>query len=451
MTQSNPAQNELQRAKIGHHTLNRKAARTILACLQRHEEVRVCAGFNGRSKIMAVTSHRIMVADKDQGMVFNLRYVNITGIHAQGGTLSLHANAGERIREYKMLPETAAKMAQAVLRETGMNPREDEMEVEVALIGDEDLNEKAVYHINRRLRDDETPIAVAGFDFETKVIAITDQRVLVTDQDGTLVFSLNHHDIYLIERDGRTLVIGTRHGNKNRYKFGKDETVQALVETARQQMLVDTTRRLGKDKTAQGLAEIDRRQKQSGNRPSPAASQPGRTASPMGSIPPREEPKRNSETPGIAERVRFWEEQDRINQELIPKVIRQHELLTRHISDHEMLPIVAATAAREAIERAQAETLRQLEEAQTQHQELTKQLEESNAQAERQSSELQEAKGEREKLTGEILKTNKEREEQKEQHLEELSRFKAANRMPKVIATAACVAAAAAIMIAIIL
>ena len=149
--------------------------------------------------------------------------------------------------------------------------------------------------------------------------------------------------------------------------------------------------------------------------------------------------------------MRFWEEQDRINQELIPKVIRQHELLTRHISDHEMLPIVAATAAREAIERAQAETLRQLEEAQTQHQELTKQLEESNAQAERQSSELQEAKGEREKLTGEILKTNKEREEQKEQHLEELSRFKAANRMPKVIATAACVAAAAAIMIAIIL
>ena len=58
MTQSNPAQNQLQRAKIGHHPLNREAAQTILACLQRHEEVRVCAGIDERSKIMAVTSHR---------------------------------------------------------------------------------------------------------------------------------------------------------------------------------------------------------------------------------------------------------------------------------------------------------------------------------------------------------------------------------------------------------
>ena len=269
MTQSNLAQNELQRAKIGHHPLNRKAAQTILSCLQRQEEVRVCAGFNGRSKIIAATSHRIMVADKDQGMVLNLRYVNITGIHAQGGTLSLHANAGERTREYKMLPETAAKMAQAVLRETGMNPREDEMEEDVALIGDEDLNEKALYHINRRLCDDETPIAVAGFDFETKVIAITDQRVLIADQNDGLVLNLTHDDIYIIEKDGRTLVMRTRHGNEQ-YRFGKDETVRALGEIARQQMLVDTARR----------------QKQSGNRPSPAASQPGRTASPMGSIPP---------------------------------------------------------------------------------------------------------------------------------------------------------------------
>ena len=64
MTQSNPAQNELQRAKIGHHTLNRKAARTILACLQRHEEVRVCAGFNGEcvtrlhERLIATAHHR---------------------------------------------------------------------------------------------------------------------------------------------------------------------------------------------------------------------------------------------------------------------------------------------------------------------------------------------------------------------------------------------------------
>ena len=42
--------------------------------------------------------------------------------------------------------------------------------------------------------------------------------------------------------------------------------------------------------------------------------------------------------PAIAERVRFWEEQDRINQTLIPRVIRQHELLTKHIEEHDNLP-----------------------------------------------------------------------------------------------------------------
>ena len=41
------------------------------------------------------------------------------------------------------------------------------------------------------------------------------------------------------------------------------------------------------------------------------------------------------ETPKIAEKVRFWEEQDRINRELIPRVIKQHELLTTHIEGHE--------------------------------------------------------------------------------------------------------------------
>lgn len=39
--------------------------------------------------------------------------------------------------------------------------------------------------------------------------------------------------------------------------------------------------------------------------------------------------------PNIAERVKFWEEQDRINRELIPRVIKNHELLSRHIKSHE--------------------------------------------------------------------------------------------------------------------
>ena len=57
----------------------------------------------------------------------------------------------------------------------------------------------------------------------------------------------------------------------------------------------------------------------------------------------------------ISERVRFWEEQDTINQELIPRVIRQHELLTEHIGEHESLPAVVANAVQQAVAGAREE------------------------------------------------------------------------------------------------
>ena len=57
----------------------------------------------------------------------------------------------------------------------------------------------------------------------------------------------------------------------------------------------------------------------------------------------------------ISERVRFWEEQDRINQELIPRVIRQHELLTQHIGEHEHMPTTLANAVEEGLARGRSE------------------------------------------------------------------------------------------------
>ena len=48
--------------------------------------------------------------------------------------------------------------------------------------------------------------------------------------------------------------------------------------------------------------------------------------------------KFDPEVPGIVEKVRFWAEQDRINQVLISKVIHQNELLTSHIKEHDNLP-----------------------------------------------------------------------------------------------------------------
>ena len=65
----------------------------------------------------------------------------------------------------------------------------------------------------------------------------------------------------------------------------------------------------------------------------------------------------------IADRVRFWEEQDKINQELIPRVIRQHELLTAHIADHENLPLVAGSAISEALAEAREEQRRHYDSA----------------------------------------------------------------------------------------
>ena len=66
---------------------------------------------------------------------------------------------------------------------------------------------------------------------------------------------------------------------------------------------------------------------------------------------------------GIGERVKFWEEQDKINQELIPRVIRQHELLTAHVADHENLPLIAGNAISEALAEAREEQRHQYETA----------------------------------------------------------------------------------------
>ena len=56
-----------------------------------------------------------------------------------------------------------------------------------------------------------------------------------------------------------------------------------------------------------------------------------------------------AETPKIAEKVKFWEEQDRINKELIPRVLKLHELFTEHVEYHEEVStLIAGLEARYA-------------------------------------------------------------------------------------------------------
>ena len=74
-------------------------------------------------------------------------------------------------------------------------------------------------------------------------------------------------------------------------------------------------------------------------------------------------PSDSTPSDSIAERVRFWEEQDKINQELIPRVIRQNELLTKHIAEHDNLPEVAGNAIGQALAGAREEQRQQYEAA----------------------------------------------------------------------------------------
>lgn len=55
------------------------------------------------------------------------------------------------------------------------------------------------------------------------------------------------------------------------------------------------------------------------------------------------------ESTRIAERVKFWSEQDRINQVLIPRFIRQSELLAKHIAEHDDLPRLLNEVVSEAL------------------------------------------------------------------------------------------------------
>ena len=191
-------------------------------------------------------------------------------------------------------------------------------------VGDDALNARAVARLDRILREGETLAAVSGFGFGEKVLAITDWRILVAEEEGSvsrLVLSVNHDDILRLARDGRTLIIETRTGER-RYKFAEDQTTWDLVKIARSHQTTQT--------------QVE------GSRESPGATSEGGQSS-------------------IAERVRFWEEQDKINQELIPRVIRQNELLTKHIAEHDSLPEVAGKAISEALAGAREEQRQQYE------------------------------------------------------------------------------------------
>ena len=185
--------------------------------------------------------------------------------------------------------------------------------------GDEDLNSDALYTIETSLGQSENVLYMSGFDFETKIIALTDKSVIVANDRKQTELSKDYTNLASVSNEGRSLIIETATGRVHRYKMGEEAVVKRLLNTIRERMPQQVTSDLGDD--------IDN-----------------------AAIESSEETKIR-----IAERVQFWEEQDRINQVLIPRVIRQHDLLTNHIADHENLPLVAGNAVSEALAQAREE------------------------------------------------------------------------------------------------
>ena len=109
------------------------------------------------------------------------------------------------------------------------------MEADIAYIGDEDVNQEAAALIDRLLRDDEIPVAVAGFDYETKVIAVTDQRGHHSQRErrpGPEPQTRRHTPHEKGRKDaGDQYPAGRRTPSPVR----EDDTVQELVETAHRQ------------------------------------------------------------------------------------------------------------------------------------------------------------------------------------------------------------------------
>ena len=187
------------------------------------------------------------------------------------------------------------------------------------ILGDEGLNPEAHDAILMSLEQTEKILFMSGFDFESKVIALTDKSVIVGNNRKQTELAKAYTSLAYVSKEGRTLIINTTTGRVYRYRMAEEALVKQLVNAILRRMPQQVTSHLG---------------------------DAGDNATIESSV---------ESKAGITKRVKFWEEQDRINQILIPRVIRQHELLTNHIADHENLLLVAGNAVSEALAQAREE------------------------------------------------------------------------------------------------
>ena len=205
------------------------------------------------------------------------------------------------------------------------------------ILGDEGLNEYAMAAILGHIPEGHQILFCSGFDFESKVIAISEGGVVVGNDEEKVEFARRYPNIARVSNQGRTLVIRTDDGIDHRYRMGNEQVVRYLVSNIRHQ----------------------KQQSQNSREAEPVRATARRANSEAAENVTRSVGQPDAEANvSIGERVKFWEEQDKINQELIPRVIRQNELLTTHIADHENLPLIAGNAIGEALAEAREEQQR---------------------------------------------------------------------------------------------
>ena len=105
-----------------------------------------------------------------------------------------------------------------------------------AIFGEEKLDADAMSIVDRTIVPDERILALSGFDHESKIIAVTDQQILITHKEQGITFQSPYSGIKEVGRNGRTLVIRTSDDARHEYRMRKDDTVESLVNAIRELM-----------------------------------------------------------------------------------------------------------------------------------------------------------------------------------------------------------------------
>ncbi len=203
-------------------------------------------------------------------------------------------------------------------------------------LGDEEPTHLAMPRIRQTVADTGDRILHhTTFDYGRKTMALTLQGIILTDatepdHDGQpSVSAATYGDILSIQDTGhdREIRIRFRDGGDATHRMGDAQTVtqlKSLLRSYRDQFNANGDPLFWEAKTEQDETT---------------------------STTQDQEPtlNGNEEQPSIAERVQFWEEQDRINQVLIPRVIRQNELLAKHIAEHDDLPELIGRVVSDAL------------------------------------------------------------------------------------------------------